>query len=62
VNFSDGGQYLGAIRKGMPSNLGIFKYSDEKYDSGMYKDGNLHGIGRKHLHNGDIYDGEFQHG
>lgn len=46
----------------MPTSLGIFKFSDDKYDVGIYKNGNLHGIGRKHLHNGDIYDGELRNG
>lgn len=46
----------------MPTGLGIFKYCDGKYDVGFYKEGNLDGIGRLNLHNGDIYDGYMQKG
>ena len=57
VCFQDGGQFLGVISNDTPSNLGIFRYTDGKYDVGTYSKGNLHGLGRLNLHNGDVYDG-----
>jgi hypothetical protein len=42
---------------GIPNGLGIFRYTDGKFDVGFYKKGNLHGLARINLHNGDIYDG-----
>ena len=41
----------------MPNGLGIFIYNDNKYDSGIYKNGNIYGIGRLNMNNGDVYDG-----
>jgi len=41
----------------MPTSLGLFRYNDGKYDVGLYQEGNLHGLGRFNLHNGDVYDG-----
>lgn len=57
IMFNDGGQYLGLVKNNMPTSLGIFRYTDGKYDVGLYNNGNLHGFGRLNLHNGDIYDG-----
>ena len=42
--------------------MGLFKYNDGKIDSGFYSNGNLNGIGRIHLHNGDIFDGYLKDG
>lgn len=50
------------MKNSTPTGLGIFRYADGKYDVGVYKDGNLNGIGRLHLHNGDLYDGVLQGG
>lgn len=62
INFEDGGQYIGLIKNNMPTSLGIFRYSDGKYDIGHYKNGKLHGLGRLNIYNGDIYDGFLSEG
>lgn len=63
VDFPDGGQYIGVVSSsGTPTGLGIFRYSDGKFDVGSYKEGHLHGLGRLHLHNGDVYDGWLNRG
>lgn len=36
VMFQDGGQFLGAILNDSPTSLGIFRYTDGKYDVGVY--------------------------
>jgi len=50
------------LSKSHPNGLGIFKYSDGKFDSGLYENGNLSGLGRLNMHNNDIYDGNFVSG
>ncbi len=35
--FGDGSFYTGQWRHNAPSGLGLFHYTDEKYDTGIYK-------------------------
>lgn len=38
------------------------RYTDGKYDAGYYYHGNLTGLGRLNMKNGDIYDGFLKEG
>ena len=37
INFNDGGSYLGVTKNKLPNGLGLFIYSDGKFDTGQYK-------------------------
>lgn len=53
---------MGISKQGIPSGLGMFRYTDGKYDAGYYYKGSLTGLGRLSMNNGDIYDGFLKDG
>ncbi|KAL4506500.1 hypothetical protein ABPG72_000071 [Tetrahymena utriculariae] len=62
INFQDGGFFIGITQNNIPNGLGLFQYSDQKFDCGFYKNGFLNGNGRKNFPNGDFYEGTFNQG
>ncbi|EAR90964.2 MORN motif protein (macronuclear) [Tetrahymena thermophila SB210] len=62
INFQDGGFFIGITQNNIPNGLGLFQYSDQKFDCGFYKNGFLNGNGRKNFPNGDFYEGSFNQG
>jgi len=60
--FADGSFYTGMWKSNKPSGIGLFHYTDGKYDVGVYLDGFLNSYGRAQYSNGDIYEGYFKKG
>eukprot|EP01017_Pseudomicrothorax_dubius_P024782 TRINITY_DN26343_c0_g1_i1.p1 TRINITY_DN26343_c0_g1~~TRINITY_DN26343_c0_g1_i1.p1 ORF type:complete len:133 (-),score=38.47 TRINITY_DN26343_c0_g1_i1:28-393(-) len=60
--FEDGSTYHGMWMNDYPNGLGIFAHVTGKLETGFFKDGMLHGVGRILFRNGSYYYGGFFEG
>jgi hypothetical protein len=59
IKLSNGDQYSGEFKDGLPNGKGAYFYLDGRRYVGYFKNGKKNGRGMQSSNNGDLYDGNF---